>query len=99
MSPAEHMETIARNRQLSWAARGLALYLVGNRGRIEVQALVDETRAAYGRSSGRDAVYGLLKELSEAGFIRRIQERDSSGRLGPVYYELTLNRAAEEVAL
>jgi hypothetical protein len=94
MSTSGHHQAIARNRHLSWAARGLALYLVGTGmaagGRIDVQALIDETRAAYGRSSGRDAVYGLLKELVAVGLIERKQERDAAGRLCEVCYQLTI---------
>lgn len=82
--------TVLRNetlsdRRLSWAARGLLVYLLSkpDHWRVLPAHLVTETAEAR-VSSGRDAVYALLGELEAAGYIVRVQARGEDGRMSAV---------------
>jgi hypothetical protein len=77
---------ISEDKRLSWAARGLLIYLLGKPDHWSVSpaALVNETRDSD-KPSGRDAVYALLKELLKAGYLRRIQNK-TSGQFSSVDY-------------
>ncbi len=82
--------TVLRNetlsdRRLSWAARGLLAYLLSkpDHWRVSPAHLVTETEGAR-VSSGRDAVYALLGELEDAGYIVRAQARGEDGRMTAV---------------
>ena len=79
---------ISEDRRLSWAARGLLIYLLGKPDDWEVSVahLVKETEGAGSRRSGRDAVYSLLRELESAGYIKRRQERTDDGGFAKVSY-------------
>ncbi len=80
---------ISEDRRLSWAARGLLVFLLGkpDHWRVSVQALVNETAEAVGRSTGRDAVYGLLAELQAVGYLQRVgQSRGEGGKMGGAEY-------------
>ena len=76
---------ISEDKRIGWAARGLLVYLLGkpDHWTVSVAALVNETSEANTKS-GRDAVYKLLNELIEAGYITRKQNND--GRFGNVDY-------------
>lgn len=78
---------ISEDKRLSWAARGLLVFLLGkpDHWSVNVQALINET-AGSRKQTGRDGVYGLLKELIEAGYVTRQQERNSAGVLGETHY-------------
>lgn len=86
---------ISENARLSWAARGLLVYLLGkpDHWQVSVPALVNETKEAS-RPMGRDAVLGLLRELSEVGYCRRQQAHKPDGTLGDMRYIVS-----EEMAL
>jgi hypothetical protein len=77
---------ISEDSRLSWAARGLLIYLLGkpDHWTVSPAALVNETRDSS-KPSGRDAVYGLLKELLSAGYLRRVQNK-ASGKFDSVDY-------------
>jgi len=82
---------ISGDRRLSWAARGLLVYLLSkpDHWTVSTANLVNETAQCAGKSSGRDAVYAVLRELIAVGYLRRIQERRADGSLSPVEYEVS----------
>lgn len=77
---------ISEDKRLSWAARGLLIYLLGkpNHWTVSPAALVNETKDSA-KASGRDFVYGLLKELLSTGYLRRIQNK-KAGQFDSVDY-------------
>lgn len=66
-------------RTLSWAAEGLLHYLLSKPDgwTVNPSHLWQEKKGV--RGCGRDAVYKLLNELIEVGFIHRFQLRDAKG--------------------
>lgn len=85
---------ISEDKRLSWAARGLLVYLLGkpDHWSVNVQALINETKAAK-KSTGRDGVWNLLKELIEAGYCTRSQSRKEDGTLGEMSYTVSETRS------
>ena len=79
---------ISEDRRLSWAARGLLIFLLGkpDNWRISVQHLISQTENCLGVPAKRDAVYSLLAELQAAGYVRRAQARVEGGRFQGVEY-------------
>ena len=65
------------NDHLSWAARGLLVYLLS---RTDDWTLRVEELCDCG-DLGRDGIYNLLNELREAGYVMFEQERDEYGRI------------------
>ena len=65
----------AINDKLSWAARGMLLYLCSKPDDWEVNItdLVKQTTGSAKRS-GRDAVRSIMKELIECGYMRKSQK-------------------------
>ncbi|AOQ26723.1 hypothetical protein [Vibrio phage 2E1] len=65
----------AINDKLSWAARGMLLYLCSKPDDWEVNItdLVKQTTGSAKRS-GRDAVRSIMKELVECGYMRKTQK-------------------------
>lgn len=80
-------KAISEDNRLSWAARGLLIYLLGKPDHWQVSpaALVNETDDSE-KPSGRDAVYALLKELGVRGYLLRHQTRSADGTLGATHY-------------
>lgn len=78
---------ISEDGRLSWAARGLLIFLLGkpDHWRVSVGHLRKQTEAARIRT-GRDGVYALLQELQTAGYIEARQERRDDGTLGEMEY-------------
>jgi len=78
---------ISEDRRLSWAARGLLIYILGkpDNWRVSVAALVNEV-AGTEKPTGRDGTYALLEELIKAGYVRREQPRGKDGKLADVTY-------------
>ncbi len=78
---------ISEDRRLSWAARGLLIYILGkpDNWRISISALINEV-AGSAKPSGRDATYALLDELIKAGYVRREQARGRDGKVSGVTY-------------
>ena len=72
--PASNFVIISKRlsecKPLSWAARGLMLYLLGkpDNWKISVQHLMNE---ATGWGTGRDAIYRMIDELIQQKYIRR----------------------------
>ena len=62
---------------LSWAARGLLIYLLS---RTDGWTLQVEELSECG-DLGRDGIYSLLNELREAGYVTYEKERDEYGRI------------------
>lgn len=67
------------NKTLSWAAEGMLHYLLSKPDGWSVNPshLWQEKKGV--RGCGRDAVYKLLNELIQVGFIHRFQLRDAKG--------------------
>lgn len=80
-------KSISEDGRLSWAARGLLVFLLGkpDHWAVSVTHLRNET-AKSSKPTGRDGVYGLLQELIAAGYVERRQERGESGLLGETNY-------------
>lgn len=83
---------ISEDKRLSWAARGLLVYLLGkpDHWKVSVAALVKET-AGSGKATGRDGVYSILRELEAAGYLVASQARQTSGRFGERDYVVSEN--------
>ena len=80
-------KSISEDGRLSWAARGLLVFLLGkpDHWEISVAHLRGET-ATSAKPTGRDGVYGLLQELINAGYVQRHQGRQDNGLLGEINY-------------
>lgn len=80
-------KTISEDGRLSWAARGLLVFLLGkpDHWEISVAHLRGET-ATSAKPTGRDGVYGLLQELINTGYVQRHQGRQDNGLLGEINY-------------
>lgn len=78
---------ISEDKRLSWGARGMLIFLLGKPDHWEVSVanLINET-AGSAKKSGRDAVYGMLKELESAGYLSRDKARSKGGEFGGVDY-------------
>ena len=78
---------ISEDRRLSWAARGLLVFLLGkpDNWQVSPSALVNEV-AKSAKPTGRDGTYALLAELIEANYIQRQQSRNEDGTHGSLHY-------------
>jgi|ERR1700679_730383 len=78
---------ISEDKRLTWAARGLLIFLLGkpDHWRVSVQNLRSETKDSAKHTS-RDGVYNLLKELETAGYVQRTQAKLAGGQFGEVDY-------------
>ena len=78
---------ISEDKRLTWAARGLLVFLLGkpDNWTVIVHALINETKGTR-KPLGRDGVYALLDELIQAGYVSRRQVRNAAGVLGEVNY-------------
>lgn len=78
---------ISEDDRLSWAARGLLVFLLGkpDNWRVSVEHLRRQTATARVRT-GRDGVYALLQELQGCGYMVARQARNDDGTVGPVEY-------------
>jgi len=76
-------QAAVEDSRLSWAARGLLVYLLSRPDDWRIR--VDHLRQQA--TSGRDAIYKLLSELRQHGYILRERIRGEDGRLqGTSYY-------------
>jgi hypothetical protein len=68
---------ISEDSRLSWAGRGLLVYLLGKPDgwQVQVEHLIRQTSASK-KQTRRDGVYALLEELREAGYVERLQNRE-----------------------
>lgn len=79
---------ISEDARLSWAARGLLIFLLGkpDNWNISIEHLKRQTEASRIKTR-RDGIYALLDELQSTGYVtRRAQQRDASGRLAEADY-------------
>lgn len=78
---------ISEDTRMSWAARGLLVFLLGkpDHWRVSIEHLRQQTSGAR-VATGRDGVYALLGELEACGYVQRRQQRSADGRLGQVDY-------------
>lgn len=80
-------KSISEDRRLSWAARGLLVFLLGkpDHWKVSTQALINETGVSE-KPAGRDAVRALVNELILAGYIDRIPVRGEQGKMAGYDY-------------
>lgn len=80
---------ISEDARLSWAARGLLVFLLGkpDHWQVSVQHLINQTKESAKRT-GRDGTYRILKELEIAGYLHRTQQREA-GTFGHTDYIVT----------
>jgi len=79
---------ISEDRGLSWAARGLLIFLLGkpDHWKVSVEHLRKETQTSA-KPSGRDAIYAMLTELINNGYVKRELAKGDGGTLaGYDYY-------------
>ncbi|MCC8492161.1 hypothetical protein [Xanthomonas citri] len=83
-------KAISEDGRLSWAARGLLVYLLGkpDHWQVNVESLRKQTDGARIRT-GRDGLYALLAELEKAGYLQRQRQRGDGGRLSDVDYSVS----------
>lgn len=81
-------KSISEDERLSWAARGLLIFLLGkpDHWEVSVRHLIGQTKDAIGKSSGRDAVRVILKELEQAGYLRKGLARAEGGAFAGMDY-------------
>lgn len=81
---------IAEDARLSWAARGLLIFLLvkPDHWRISVEHLRKQTEDAR-IPTGRDGIYALLTELQRAGYVSCSQARTPDGRLAEREYRVS----------
>lgn len=80
-------KAISEDKRLSWAARGLLVFLLGkiDSWTISITNLINET-AHSSRPIKRDGIYSLLNELKRAGYVRQKQTRGPGGLMGETTY-------------
>jgi hypothetical protein len=88
---------ISEDSRLSWGARGMLIFLLGKPDNWEVSVanLINETSGSA-KKSGRDAVYAMLKELDQAGYLSRDKARTKVGEFGGVDYVVHESPLTEE---
>lgn len=81
-------KSISEDSRLSWASRGLLIFLLGkpDHWEVSVRHLINQTKDAIGKASGRDAVRVLLKELEAAGYLTVDRARNDSGVFNGMAY-------------
>ncbi|NTE96720.1 hypothetical protein [Agrobacterium tumefaciens] len=98
-------KSISEDARLSWAARGLLIFLLGkpDNWEVSVKHLINQTQEAIGKASGRDAVRVILKELEQAGYlVSDIARNDTGAFNGMAYtvheYPVEVSQAQEKPA-
>lgn len=78
---------ISEDKRLSWAARGVLIFLLGkpDHWTVSPAALTNETKGIK-RSTGRDGIYAILDELKEVGYLQAAGTRDASGSFAGTDY-------------
>lgn len=78
---------ISEDSRLSWAARGLLIFLLGkpDNWKVSIEHLRKETEASD-KATGRDGIYSLLKALIAAGYVKRVESRNEDGTLDGADY-------------
>ncbi|EIK69749.1 hypothetical protein PseBG33_1189 [Pseudomonas synxantha BG33R] len=90
-------KAISEDQRLSWAARGLLVFLLGKPDHWEVSThhLIGQTKDCLGKASGRDAVRGLIRELEQAGYLQIFLERAEGGEFGGRSYTVSESPATD----
>lgn len=67
-------KAISEDKRLSWAARGMLIFLLGKPDywKVSISALIKETDES-GKPAGRDSIYRVLDELITCGYVKRVQ--------------------------
>lgn len=75
---------LLEDKNLSWKAKGLLSYLLSRPEdwKVKVKHLVNQS------TDGRDAVYSILKELRNAGYIQLNVARDGNGKVTENIYDV-----------
>ncbi len=73
---------VPQDKRLSWEARGVMAYLLSKPDDWSIQA--NDLR----QHCGRDKVYSILKELTENGYLERVQWVDETGKFDSFEYRL-----------
>lgn len=79
-------KSISENKGLSWAARGMLVYLLGKHDGwvVSIQDLINQTKS-ISRRTGRDGVYMIVKELIAAGYMSREETREAGKIVSSTY--------------
>jgi len=79
---------ISEDARLSWAARGVLVFLLGkpDHWEVSVRHLMNQTENAIGKRTGRDGIRGILKELEQAGYLVMDQARSNAGEFNGTAY-------------
>lgn len=77
-------KSLLEDKSLSWKAKGLLSYLLSRPEdwKVKVKHLVNQS------TDGRDAVYSILKELRNAGYIQLNVSRDGNGKVTENIYDV-----------
>lgn len=78
---------ISEDTRLSWAARGMLIFLLGkpDNWTVSVAHLIKQTADSQ-RPSSRDAVRGIISELVEAGYMKADTARSENGKFRGMDY-------------
>ena len=78
---------LSEDKGLSWAARGMLIFLLGkpDNWEVSVSHLIKQTEGSS-KPSGRDAVRGIIKELVEAGYMKADVRREEGGTFNGMDY-------------
>lgn len=78
---------ISEDESLSWGARGVLIFLLGkpDNWEVSVQHLINQTEGARVKS-GRDAVRAILRELMDAGYIKKVAAHGEDGKFSGYDY-------------
>lgn len=83
-------KAVSEDRHLSWAARGLLVFLLGkpDHWQVSTTALINET-ADSSKPLSRDGVHSLLNELIHAGYCTRHRRRSAKGTMSGTDYHIS----------
>lgn len=78
---------ISEDRRLSWAARGILIFLLGkpDNWKVSIQALINETSES-GRPMMETALYAVIHELLGVGYLQR--KKHGSGHIDYFVHEI-----------
>lgn len=78
---------LSEDKGLSWAARGMLIFLLGkpDNWEVSVSHLIKQTEGSS-KPSGRDAVRGIIKELVESGYMKADVRREEGGTFNGMDY-------------
>lgn len=76
-------KTISEDKKLSWAARGLLIFLLGkpDNWRVSVEYLSQQTNESS-KKTGKQGIYSLLDELIEVGYVVRSDKQAHDEKTG-----------------